>query len=105
MKGFEENEISEKAFGGTEIAKRKLAEILPEDLLENFQIICSRPRDLDESKIRLFWCHDLPEDPESAKFRDANWRAKFHKFIFISNWQYQRYQLVHGLPDSRIKEF
>lgn len=98
MKGFEENEISEKAFGGTEIAKRKLAEILPDELLEHFQIICSRPRELDESKIRLFWCHDLPEDPESAKFRDVNWRAKFHKFIFISNWQYQRYQLVHGLP-------
>jgi len=98
MKGFEENEISEKANGGTEIAKRKLAEILPDELLENFQIICSRPRDLDGSKIRLFWCHDLPEDPESAKFRDVKWRNKFHKFIFISNWQYQRYQLVHGLP-------
>ena len=69
-------------------------------MLENFQIICSRERQLEEDKIRIFWCHDLPEDPESAKFRDSNWRDKYHKFVFISNWQYQRYQLMHGLPHN-----
>jgi UDP-glucose:(glucosyl)LPS alpha-1,2-glucosyltransferase len=98
MKGFEENEISEKAQGGTELAKRKLANILDQDLLDNCQIICSRERELEEDKIRIFWCHDLPEDPESAKFRDPAWRDRYHKFVFISNWQYQRYCLVHGLP-------
>lgn len=98
MKGFEENEISEKANGGTEIAKRKLAGMLDEELLDNFQIVCSRPRELEEDKIRVFWCHDLPEDPESAKFKDKDWLSKWHKFVFISNWQYQRYQLIHGLP-------
>jgi glycosyltransferase involved in cell wall biosynthesis len=102
MKGFEENEISAKAQGGTEIAKRKLASIIDEELLDNFQIVCSRPRELDESKIRIFWCHDMPEDPESAKFRDTEWRDKFHKFVFISNWQFQRYQGMHGIPmDSK----
>jgi glycosyltransferase involved in cell wall biosynthesis len=102
MKGFEENEISAKAQGGTEIAKRKLASIIDEKLLDNFQIVCSRPRELDESKIRIFWCHDMPEDPESAKFRDTEWRDKFHKFVFISNWQFQRYQGMHGIPmDSK----
>lgn len=103
MKGFEENEISKNANGGTEIAKRKLASIIDEDLLNNFQIICSREREIDESKIRIFWCHDLPEDPESKKFRDPRWRDKYHKFVFISNWQFQRYQLIHGLPaDDKI---
>jgi glycosyltransferase involved in cell wall biosynthesis len=102
MSGFEENEISKNAFGGTELAKRKLANLLDPNLLDEFQIICSRPRDLQEDKIRVFWCHDLPEDPESAKFRDPNWRNQFHKFVFISNWQYQRYQLIHGLDlDSK----
>jgi glycosyltransferase involved in cell wall biosynthesis len=98
MKGFEENEVSINANGGTEIAKRKLAQIIDQDLLDNFQIVCSRPRELDESKIRIFWCHDMPEDPESAKFRDADWLSKFHKFVFISNWQFQRYQTMHGIP-------
>lgn len=97
MSGFEENEISKNAFGGTELAKRKLAGMLDPKLLDDFQIICSRPRDLQQDKIRVFWCHDLPEDPESTNFRDKTWRDQFHKFVFISNWQYQRYQLLHGL--------
>jgi len=98
VSGFEENEISKNANGGTEIAKRKLASIIDPALLDNFQIICSRPRELQEDKIRVFWCHDLPEDPESNKFRDQKFKDSFHKFIFISNWQYQRYQLIHGIP-------
>lgn len=98
MKGFEENEVSINANGGTEIAKRKLAQIINPELLDNFQIVCSRPRELDESKIRIFWCHDMPEDPESAKFKDTDWLSKFHKFVFISNWQFQRYQMMHGIP-------
>jgi glycosyltransferase involved in cell wall biosynthesis len=98
MNGFEENEISEKANGGTEIAKRKLASIIDPELLENFQIVCSRPRDLNMEKIRLFWAHDLAEDPESAKFKDQQFKDSFHKYVFISNWQMQRYQLIHGLP-------
>ena len=98
MSGFEENEISINANGGTELAKRKLAEILDPELLENFQIICSRPRDIDWEKIRLFWCHDLPEDPESKKFQTQDFKDSFHKYVFISNWQMQRYQLIHGIP-------
>ena len=96
--GFEENEISENANGGTEIAKRMLGDIIDPKLLEEFQIICSRQRDFDWEKIRVFWCHDLPEDPESAKFKDKEFLDSFHKFVFISDWQYQRYQLVHNLP-------
>lgn len=98
MSAFEENEISLKANGGTEIAKRKLAEIIDPELLSHFQIISSRVRELDPTKIRIFWAHDLAEDPESQKFRDQQFQNSFHKFVFISDWQYQRYQLVHGMP-------
>jgi glycosyltransferase involved in cell wall biosynthesis len=97
MSGFEENEISKNAFGGTEIAKRKLASLIDPELLDNFQIICSRPRELDMKKIRVFWCHDLPEDPESKNFQDKEFIDSFHKFVFISNWQLQRYQLIHNI--------
>ena len=96
--GFEENEVSANANGGTEIAKRKLASIIEPELLKEFQIICSRPRELQEDKIRIFWAHDLAQDPESAKFRDRSFQEIFHKFVFISNWQYSQYQLVHGIP-------
>jgi glycosyltransferase involved in cell wall biosynthesis len=102
MIGFEENEISVNANGGTELIKRKLAGMLDENLLSQFQIVPSRIRDLDESKIRLLWSHDLPEDPEANKTREVNFRNKFHQLVFVSNWQYQRYQLVNGIPyDSK----
>lgn len=98
MSGFEENEISKNAFGGTELAKRRLAQLVPEELLEDFQIICSRVRELDETKIRIYWPHDLPEDPECIKMKDAAFRDKFHHFVYISNWQYSRFQLVANMP-------
>jgi glycosyltransferase involved in cell wall biosynthesis len=102
MSGFEENEISEKAFGGTELAKRKLANLIDPELLNQFQIICSRPRELEMDKIRIFWSHDLPEDPECKKFQEDSFKENFHKFVYISNWQYSRFQLIHGFPyDSK----
>ena len=54
--------------------------------------------ELQEDKIRIFWAHDLAQDPESTKFRDKTFQDIFHKFVFISNWQYSQYQLVHGIP-------
>lgn len=98
MLAFEENEISKNAFGGTEIAKRKLAELIDPELLQHFQIISSRPRELDETKIRILWCHDLAQDPESVKLQDKTFQNKFHKFVFISNWQMGQYELVHNIP-------
>ena len=96
--GFEENEISINASGGTELTKRLLQSSLPSDLLDNFQIISSRIRELDEDKIRVLFLHDLPQDPESAKLADPAYRDKFHKFVFVSEWQYAQYQTVLGFP-------
>lgn len=95
---FEENDVSVNANGGTEIAKRGLTSVLDPKLLEPTQIICSRIRELDETKIRIFWANDLPEDPESSKLKEARYRDKFHHLIFISHWQYERYRMVLGLP-------
>ncbi len=96
--GFHRNEISVKAKGGTELMRDLLESRLSPELLDNFQIFMSRPRDFDYTKIRIIQCHDLAEDPESAKFRDQEFRDSFHKLVFISNWQYQRYQLIHNIP-------
>lgn len=95
---FEENEVSKASQGGTEMMKRGLAERLPEGLADDFQIICSRVRDLDDSKIRVYWLHDLPEDPETSHLKDAYSRTRFHKFVFAGQWQYYRYQHMLGMP-------
>jgi hypothetical protein len=58
MPGFEENEISKNSQGGTEMMKRGVAERLPAGIADDFQIICSRVRELEEDKIRVYWLHD-----------------------------------------------
>lgn len=95
---FEENEISEKSQGGTESVKRGLAERLPAGLADDFQIICSRVRKIEEEKIRVYWLHDLPEDPETNHLFNANSRNRFHRLVFCGNWQYTRYQHVLKVP-------
>lgn len=95
---FEENEISLKSQGGTEMMKRGLAERLPPGLADEFQVICSRVRELEEDKIRVYWLHDLPEDPETNHLQQASSRDRFQKLVFCSQWQYARYQATLGVP-------
>jgi glycosyltransferase involved in cell wall biosynthesis len=98
MSAFEENEISIKSQGGTELTKRGIASKLDPDLANNFQIVCSRVRELEEDKIRVYWLHDLPEDPESQHLKDKNKRDRFHKFVYSSNWQMQQFADKLGMP-------
>jgi glycosyltransferase involved in cell wall biosynthesis len=102
--GFEENEISAKAFGGTELTKRGLEKYINPELLAQTQIICSRVRELDPTKIRIYWVHDTPTDPECSKLRDHNFRDQFHLIAFTSQYQYLQFRNQLGLPyDERFR--
>ena len=94
------DEISANARGGTELMGERLLASLPEDLLSNFQIIRSRVRGLDETKIRVLWLHDLPGDPESEHLKNGGWK-KFHRLVFVSNWQMQAYINAYQIPWSK----
>lgn len=98
---FEENEVSKNSQGGTEMVKRGLAERLPAGLADEFQVICSRVRELEEDKIRVYWLHDLPEDPETNHLKEENSRNRFHRLVFCGNWQYNRYRDFLGIPPSK----
>jgi len=100
MSGFEENEISTKSFGGTEMVKRAIAERMPEGLADEFQIICSRVRNIEEDKIRVYWLHDLPQDPETNHLKDTVSRDRFHKMVFCGHWQYNQYLNTLGIPPN-----
>ena len=98
---FVRNDTNQKSMGGTEIMTQGVADRMPKELLENFQIVSSRVRDLQEDKIRIFWAHDLPGDPESQFLADENKRDKFHRFVFVSHWQMQSYIQQYNLPWSK----
>ena len=86
------------ARGGTELMSRALASRVPRVLLDRFHVVKSRVRELsdDAETINVLWLHDLPNDPESAHLRDAASRARFAKFIFVSEWQRSAYAQYFG---------
>ena len=86
--------ISEKAMGGTELMKYGLHERLPKELLEKFQIIPTRVRDIDPDRIPILWVHDLAHDPEVKHLKDVSAEdLKFARLIFVSYWQLQQFRL------------
>lgn len=97
---METNELSKNARGGTELMMEALYKHVDNDLLSNFQIIPSRVRELKEDKVRILWCHDLPDDPEAKHLANGGW-SKFHKIVFVSHWQQQAYINKFGIPWSR----
>lgn len=96
--GFELNEISANSKGGTELMRMGLEERLDPELLQDFQIICSRVRKIEEDKIRVYWLHDLPGDPETNHLKDKSSRDRFHKLVFCGNWQYNSYRDFLNVP-------
>lgn len=97
---MEKNELNKNARGGTELMQERLHTSLPADLLDKFQIIPSRVRELDSDKKHILWLHDLPQDPESSHLTDPKSRARFDKIVCVSNWQLQLYNLLSSVPYS-----
>jgi UDP-glucose:(glucosyl)LPS alpha-1,2-glucosyltransferase len=100
---IETNEINKNAKGGTELLTERLYASLSRELLEQVQIIPSRVRELDESKIRIFWAHDCETDPEAQKALGNNGWNRFHKIVFVSHWQAQRYIEKFNIPWSKCE--
>ena len=96
---MERNEVNKNAMGGTELMMKRLYDTLDPNLLDRFQIIGSRARELKEDKVRILWQHDLPDDPESAHLANGGWK-RYHKLVFVSNWQMQRYIQMYDIPWS-----
>lgn len=91
------HEMTRNAKGGTELMAQALESRLDSKLLDKFQIVPSRVRNLDESRVRIFWAHDLPGDPESEFLKNGGFN-KFERLVFASNWQMQNYIQFYGLP-------
>lgn len=98
---LQRNDVSANAMGGTELIMQELANRIEVPLLQEFQIVASRKRELQDDKIRIFYCHDLPGDPESEFLKDRNNHDLFHRYAFVSNWQMQQYIQYYSLPWSK----
>lgn len=99
---METNELSKNANGGTEQMLNRLHSTFDAAYLQNFQIIPSRVRDLDLTKRRIYWAHDLAGDPEAQKALGGNNWQRFHHIVFVSHWQRMEYiRQYPNIPWSR----
>jgi len=96
---FESNELNENANGGTEMMQRALAARLDPELLNQYQIIASRVRDIDPDKKTILWLHDMFNDPEVQHLKDGGWE-NFDKLVYVSHWQKSTYEMGLGIPSS-----
>ena len=96
--GPSEDGTYEEANGGTEMMRSQLYSRVDPDLLDKFQIICSRVRWIDPKKPTILWCHDTWDDPESQHLKEEERRARFEKFVFVSNYQLSTYNLALQVP-------
>jgi len=98
--GVTVDELSKNAMGGTEMMKYGLYDRLPKSIRDQVQIICSRVREVDETKPTILWLHDMFNDPEAVHLKDEESRERFAKLVFVSNWQWTTYNLAMGIPHS-----
>jgi len=84
--------------GGTEQMVAGLKQRIPKELLDKFNIICSRVREVDSSKRNILWLHDTFDDPESEHLKDKKSLDRFEKLVFVSNYQQCTYNLGLGVP-------
>jgi UDP-glucose:(glucosyl)LPS alpha-1,2-glucosyltransferase len=89
--------LSRNARGGTEMMRERLLKNVPQELLEDFAIHFSRPREMYSDVKNILYCHDLALDPENKILKDDGWK-KFDHFVFVSQWQRDQYVLVYGIP-------
>lgn len=97
MKKLHIDEVGRNARGGTELQAEYLQKYVAPDLLDKFQIVISRCRDLQD-KPRLFWLKDLPSDPESQKLKDPDFLNLFEYTIHNSDWQREKYHDYLNIP-------
>jgi len=90
-----------KSQGGTERMFERLKKEMDPKLLDNFQIICSRVRDLEDKK-RILWLHDLWNDPENQHLKEDSSTSRFEKLICVSNYQMSTFQLGLGVPMDKM---
>lgn len=85
------------AMGGTELMMIGLENHIDKEYLSKFQIIPSRLQKLDKDRHRIYWCHDLPQDPAVEHLGKNGWE-KFNRVVFVSHWQRQLYLSHFGIP-------
>ena len=92
----EKGNLAENSMGGTELLSMELFRRLPEEYKDKFQFVISRVQSIEENKRRLFWIHDLAQDPAYDILKTDPYM--FNKLVFVSHWQQQQFNTLLNIP-------
>lgn len=94
--------LNQNSWGGTELIASRMVETINKDLLSQFQIVFSRQvESLDSTKIRIFYAHDLADDPQSELALGGGKWKNYHRIVFVSHYQMNQYIAKYNIPASK----
>lgn len=96
------NELTKNAKGGTELIIDRMIKYVDPEVMKGWNIIHSRlPEKLDTTRKNMIVFHDLPNDPMYNPLRNKEYMDAIDRFVFVSNWQLQYFNLSMGIPYSK----
>lgn len=95
------SETTKNARGGSELMAERIVKLVPENILKPFQIILSRPAPLERDKLRIYWAHDLADDPAAEQVLGNDGWKNYSKIVFVSHWQRNEFLHKFNIPYSK----
>jgi glycosyltransferase involved in cell wall biosynthesis len=89
--------------GGTELLHEGLLLRLNKNELEGINLILNGLSEevLKDNQINVLWNHHSYDQPAIQGYRNKYLISKIKYFIYVSNWQYEKYRYHFSIPESR----
>jgi len=89
--------------GGSEIAFDSLMRKLSKDDLLGINLILNdlSPNLLKDQNINIFWNQHSYDQPAVQAYRNSAVLSNYNYFVYVSNWQYEKYRYFFKIPESR----
>ena len=89
--------------GGTEILKEQLIAQIPKESIDGINLIGSicHPSLVEKDKINVLWQHLNYDQPNTQLMKDRKFVDSIDYFIYVSNWQYNRFREVYQIPEYK----
>jgi len=88
--------------GGTEILKESLLNRLDENSLSGINLINGLTQNsIKSDHINILWNHHSYDQPIAQSYLDKKLLDQVQYFIYVSNWQYEKYRYYFSIPEDR----
>lgn len=89
--------------GGTEILHENLIRYLGNNDLQGINLILSNllENKINSDQINVLWNHYSHDQPAVQVYRNKELLNKIQYFVYVSNWQYEKYRYHFQIPENR----